>query len=458
MKSITGIPNQGAGVGHAFVDWGKAYYIAKLHQLKFLHSPFSGNNLRWEGVLGLGRFLPHYREEDFDLHVTPDDLSIEQFLLHDFAGARAVYVLDGNHGHGSILGPSSYESMGRYLRYSYLSSRRHRPFFNPFRPGKVHIALHIRRGNITQHQEFQSRILPHEHYSKALLTIYESATPDAFDVIVITNDQSDETKEFAAAHGARLMDLGSDVQDFHTLVSSDILIASNPGFSYLASIINLDSIKIVPSDFWHLWPTGSFLASELDTQAPKLFRQITNLISTTRPLGRTTQRNIWNRKPFAVLQPKKFRDLVIDNSSRQSELFSSPSKKSGFSDDSDQLFIAHSRRYLGAFVNGMSNQLQLESSEKDSYRVFKRPAAFIDLSSLYLDATLPSNLTYFLKQKFNETLISRTFIIPHFGQLTLSNLASAYFHTSISFLCIPPVLVYCNDIIVIKIFSTEGGL
>jgi len=454
VKYITGIPNRGAGIGHAFTDWGKALVLARKYNLQFLHSPFTGNNVRWESVLGLGRFFNPYRQEDFDLLITSEELSFEKFLEWDFGSARTVYVIDGHSDQRASNGVNSYDSIARFLRYSYLRARRNRPFFNPYHAFKIRVALHIRRGNIVEHQEFKSRVLPYEYFSNILSRIRDLAPPDSLDVLVVTNDRSEESIAFAKESGARILDLGSDIQDFDALVKSDILITSNSGFSFLASLINIHSIKIVTEDFWHRWPESSCFANSLDDQASWLSSQISDRVAlASRRLNRKIFRSPWSCQPFTVLESTKVRDLLIDNCSRHASIFShSNGKFSGLSRD-DSLFVALSRRYLGAFVNGVTQQIEFDAYDKRNYTVQKKSAAFIDLSALSIDKSLLASLVSFLKLEFNEMLMGRVILLPHSSRMLFNEFSAARFHSSISFVFIPQALVYCRDLIGIRPFS-----
>ena len=372
MKYITGIPNRSAGIGHAFTDWGKALVLARKYNLQFLHSPFTGNNVRWESVLGLGRFFNPYRQEDFDLLVTPEELSFEKFLEWDFGSARTVYIIDGHSDQQASNGVNSYDSIARFLRYSYLRARRNRPFFNPYHPFKVRVALHVRRGDIVEHKEFKSRVLPYEYFSNILSRIRDLAPDDSLDVLVVTNNRSEESIAFAKENGARILDLGSDILDFDALVNSDILVSSNSGFSYLASLVNLHSIKIVTDSFWHPWPESSYCANSLDDQASTLSSQISDLAILARhQSNRKALRSPWRCQPFAVLEPSKLRDLLIDNVSRHASIFWKAKDRLSTSSSGEYPSVALSSRYLEAFVNRLSRQIEFDSFDIANYDLQK---------------------------------------------------------------------------------------
>jgi hypothetical protein len=290
--------------------------------------------------------------------------------------------------------------------------------------------------------------LPYEYFSNILSRIRDLAPGDSLDVLVVTNDRSEESIAFAKENGARILDLGSDILDFDALVNSDILVSSNSGFSYLASLVNLHSIKIVTDSFWHPWPESSYCANSLDDQASTLSSQISDLATLARhQSNRKVLRSPWRCEPFAVLEASKLRDLLIDNVSRHASIISKVNGRFSASSSGEYPFVALSRRYLGAFVNGLSQQIEFDSCDKASYVLQKDPAGFIDLSALTIDISSLASIAFALKLEFNEMLMGRVILIPCSCQILFSELSSAGFHASISFRLIPPELLFCNDII-----------
>lgn len=456
MKYITGIPNSGAGIGHAFTDWAKALIIAKEYNLKFLHSPFRGNNLRWESMLGLSRIFTTFSEADYDLVLNQSDLSLDEYLSLNLKSLRSVYILDGNTPESNSKRFYSYESVARCIRYAYLLSRRNRPFFSPYHNSKLRIALHIRRGNITEYQEFKDRVLPYEYYENILDKLYKLAPRDSLDVLLITNDQTRDAEKFSKDHGARMISLGVDLQDFDVLANANIMITSNSGFSYLASLINIHSIKIVSNDFWHTWPKDSYYSSCLSSHD-----SLTQILSrVTRPTlpapSRAIQRfrcTSWDQSiiPSAILTSSVLRDSLIDNSSTHASIFSVVKGRFVVSSSGESPMVAMTRRFLGAFVDVRSREVQLHM-DIDDYLVIKdRPVAFIDFSSLKLNNTMIDSLIACLKTRFNEMLMGRTIMLPFLSDISIGDLSKARFHSSIKIMSLPPLSVYCSDIIAIKL-------
>ena len=149
------------------------------------------------------------------------------------------------------------------------------------------------------------------------------------------------------------------------------------------------------------------------------------------------------------------RDLLIDNVSRHASIISKVNGRFSPSSSGEYPFVVLSRRYLGAFVNGLSQQIEFDSYDKASYDLQKDPAGFIDLSALTIDISSLASIAFALKFEFNEMLMGRVILIPCSCQTLFSELSSAGFHASISFRLISPELLFCNDIIGIKLLPLK---
>lgn len=446
VKYITGIPNRGAGIGHAFVDWAKAFTIAQKFNVKFLYSPFNGNNARWDSILGLGFGQQKLSQTPIDIQLRAQDIRLSEFLSISHDKSDYLYLIDGNEENPGIDWPESYDSLSRFLRSSYLRSRRIRPLHNPFHSNKLRVAVHIRRGNITQYSEFENRVLPIDYYASILKELSSICGPDMLDIIIVSNSEPGELASLVNGFGARYYDFNNDIQDLHTLTASDILVTSCSGFSYLAALINYKAIKVVPGEFWHSWPRDAYPASAIEKKECDLSSRLEQLIKLNRDcrVGMRKRRPIIDSKSNNILSTRDFRDFRLDNTALSSKLY-----RRQLHLDKDSHYIVRTKKYLGAFINAETCTVEFGPEQCAGFELLEKPSIFVDLSHLSLtgDDEL-TDICAFLKKYYNEAFMGRFFVIPHHSCLEARHFLNAGFHNSISCFETTAKLLYSPDLLV----------
>lgn len=457
MKYITGIPNRGAGIGHAFVDWARAFSLAKNHSTSFLYSPFSGCNEHWDTILGLGFGYAKYNESDFDLLLSPEDCSFQEYVNDaHLSSYESIYVIDGNLCYPKLVSSPSYDDLSRFLRSRYLLARRRRPIFSAFKPDYIKVAVHIRRGNITEYEQFASRVIPNDYYLNVLTRLLELCSPSVIDIVVVSNAIDADLFDALSRLNARFVNTRSDIHDFHVLASSDILVTSVSGFSYLATLINLKAMKIVPEGFWHEWPDGSFTMNQLDTPQFHASLQILKSKAITRKHTFSGNRGLprWDH-PSIRLSGESLRSRLIDNAAMKICTVKADGADNG------EIFRADilTRKFLGAIIDCGSLELSLARQLPGFDHILKDPCAYIDYSLVDISAhNLRAVLMRYMARHLCEALIGRKIILPSSSCINIGDILSSGFHPTTSCLSIHSGLIFCSDLIAIKIKPSLSSL
>jgi hypothetical protein len=129
-------------------------------------------------------------------------------------------------------------------------------------PPKQHaftIAVHIRRGDVTPcrplplwaifSQSKNTRYLPNSHYMELIDRYIETSQHPSPHVIIYSESQSFETFDVFRDRGFEVV-LDGDVTDaWKGMISSDVLIMSRSGFSYVPAALTKGIVVYTP--FWH---------------------------------------------------------------------------------------------------------------------------------------------------------------------------------------------------------------
>jgi hypothetical protein len=455
-KFIAGIPNRGAGIGHAFTDWARAFWTAQSYDLDFLYSPFTRCNSHWETILGLGASYPRFNEKDLDICFYASQHTLEYFLSCNIPNARAAYVIDGNHSKCYAKSPKEYDSLSRYVRKQYLLSRRVRPLPPVFNPCKIGVAVHIRRGDIIEHENLRSRAQSYEHFSQILNLLCETFSADSLDVVILTNQITKGVRTLAESFGAKTVDYRNDIQDFHALVTSDIILASNSGFSYLATLINRESLKIVPDKFWHQWPPGSIVFDGSEIATSLLLQKCATWTKKTcklPALNLTLKKQIWNNYPSIIASNNtEFRDINHDNVSTRIRLFPRTVEKEAPGSSLEPPIFVKSRKLYGCVINTVTQSIELATNIGSITEIISEPSAFIQFSNLSnQDELFYKLICRFIKTEFNEAIMGRTMLIPSSFSALDAELRGLDFHKTISFKTIESSLAYCSNLIALQV-------
>jgi hypothetical protein len=369
--------------------------------------------------------------------------------------ARLAYVVDGNHSKCLLESPHGYNSLSRYVRKQYLLSRRIRPLPPAFNPEKIAVAVHIRRGNILQQEQLRSRAQSSEHFLHILTLLQEVFPSNSLDILILTNENTSDICALANRVNARIANSKNDIQDFHSLATSDIILTSNSGFSYLATLINRSSLKIVPSNFWHEWPQDSIVFDGSDN-AISLLREKSQTWELkhcmTKILRSTLRKNIWDIRP-AVVAPlnSDFRDKNYDNIATSIKMLKTPADSISSTRGMRPVSV-QSRKLYGCVINAKDRRIELSTNLRDVNQVISLPSAFLEFSCYqYEDLLMYKTIGALLKVEFHESLMGRLILVPPDFPISLSDFLSFNFHESISIESLSTDFVYCDNLIALRV-------
>lgn len=128
-----------------------------------------------------------------------------------------------------------------------------RSLSSDFEPQRVDVAIHIRRGDVVSHQQW-NRFTPNAHYLETIRRMREvlGDRPHRFHVFSQSHPRPsllDEDFQPFVDLGC-CMHLDADVfETMHHLVTADVLVTSKSSFSYLPAVLSRGIVLYEP--FWH---------------------------------------------------------------------------------------------------------------------------------------------------------------------------------------------------------------
>ena len=285
--------------------------------------------------------------------------------------------------------------------------------------------------------------------------LHESLPADSLDIVIVTNECTEDIGALAGKFNARAIDCSNDLQDLHSLAICDIMLTSNSGFSYLATLINRNALKIVPDNFWHHWPLGSVVFDGSDIAASTLLQKFARWEEGNyRPsaLRSFKSERIWYLTPSMVAASnREFRDANYVN-------IASPIKMLPLALQNEAAsrigFPAHiqSRKLYGCVVNTVSQLIELEANLGNITEIISEPSVFIQFrTSRSYGEQFYKSAALFLKAEFNEAIMGRTILVPPEYPITCSEFLALGFHQSISVTSLVSPLVYCSDLIALHV-------
>ncbi len=168
-------------------------------------------------------------------------------------------------------GDYEYASTRTWLQSSYDQARQTDPIALFYQPGFLHIAVHIRRGDLLpgrQYADMASRMLPDRWYIEILnlimTQIHQPLTIHIFSEGKNGVYQSETGEPFSWTHyfaqsGCLVLEHidAPFLKTFHHLLRADYLIGSKSGMTHLAAMLG-NSVKLVPS-MWHSYRGADYL-------------------------------------------------------------------------------------------------------------------------------------------------------------------------------------------------------
>lgn len=239
------------GIGHQFHNWLTGYLLANRYDLTFVHSPFCGGKTwfqtdtplkKWEEFLGFGRgfitesqlppnikriALPHVSWDEVSWHTVTCDHSAWRDTIEQHRDEDVLFECSRDQFIG--LGWKYFNT--EKLRENYWYTRSLWPIASKFDNNKINVAIHIRRGDVTEQGRYKVRWVAdcvyqnvidqvRVVYPNALFHIYSDGTQHDLRAF-ISNDVMVHSRE-------------NVFETFHRMVSTDILMPGQSAFSVLA--------------------------------------------------------------------------------------------------------------------------------------------------------------------------------------------------------------------------------
>jgi hypothetical protein len=254
MKKITFIPNRGGRFGHQFTEWLTAYVYCKANKYEFYHHPFIGNSKNLDYFLNLS-----FNEKLFENYkgkvLTINDMNFEEYLSSD--NEEDLYVYDFFNSNKWNLNISNDMLIDDKIR-DILRNK----YFNKHQKNNNNvISVHIRRDDVTENSKiWSSRYMGINYFVNVLNELYDNYP--TYEVKIFS---SNIDHNFYDIKNIKYKNLSFHINEsiestIHEMINSKILITSNSGISFIASIISdKNNIKICSNNFWHKWPNESVL-------------------------------------------------------------------------------------------------------------------------------------------------------------------------------------------------------
>lgn len=262
-RFMVAIPNQDAGIGHQLGNWIAGLLYADRHRLTYAPHPL--NPPDWDRFLGLSEYSARYRDVTGDRRIRhvqlpfvrgPDDVIGLEIMW------RIVTGLDSEDGVAFYLerdqSVHDQTTAAGTLRARYAAARAGSPIASVFDDGRVGVAVHVRRGDVSMMRlrdsgNWRQRWLKDEYFVSVVKGLAGKFGSDALDVHVFSQGDPSQFSAFESLPNAHLH-LDEDVfWTFHQLVEADILVMSPSSFSYVAGIISTGA-KVARFPWWHHLP------------------------------------------------------------------------------------------------------------------------------------------------------------------------------------------------------------
>lgn len=240
------------GVGHQFQNWLTGYLLSSRYKLQFVHSPFCGDIIEsqidvpvrmWEKFLGFGKgfirenqlpqdikriALPKIDWNESSWDKVTCDHPVWSDIIRNTIDDNVLFECAKDQFVG--LGWEYFDS--ERLRANYDYARKESPMTTYFDYGKLNVAIHIRRGDVTENGEYKVRWVGNNVYKNVMNQIRSQFENVAFHIY------SDGTRENLSDldHEDTVLHLKTNIfETFHQMVSSDMLMPGQSAFSVLAA-------------------------------------------------------------------------------------------------------------------------------------------------------------------------------------------------------------------------------
>ena len=247
--------------GHKFHNWITGLYLSKLLGMEYVYSPFTQDAERYEQFLNL-----HTGWKPYQAGMPIVQLTEQLDFCHDPSTPHLVYS-DTVHKLRSVvtampdntvlrLPPNPLPGLLTQFRPFVVNELRNAYWAIPressrwWDPNRVNIAIHIRRGDITN-QRNPDRWLDLIYYEGVVELLFKDY-PQAS--IVVFSEGDPHQFESLERMGAKVVLGGADLPAFHHMALADVLVTGQSSWSIMASYFNRGAIRITPlKNFMYNW-------------------------------------------------------------------------------------------------------------------------------------------------------------------------------------------------------------
>ena len=258
-----------AGIGDQIVtSWSETYMLARRYGLTFVHHAFVRSphdpETDWESFLGfgIGEFgAKHVLQNEAlkTVWLPPISLSnqwniklLGKIINRVYRRENILFRLPTNIYFNACVDQT--KILPAVYSVKYEAARRKMPFNLGFDSGRLHVSVHVRRGDlntlkVTNKEQWKWRWISDAYYLNALHDLLPLLKAP-FQIHVYSDGSEAELDAFSDISDCILHLSGDPRQAFHGLVSADILISSSSAFALCAGKISR-GVKLIGRDFDH---------------------------------------------------------------------------------------------------------------------------------------------------------------------------------------------------------------
>lgn len=257
-----------AGIGDQIVTcWSETYMLARRHGLTFAHHRFDRGyhspETDWESFLGFGsgeaqaaellrdRSLKRVFLPPLSLTSPENHLILSRLISRVYSQDNIVFHL----GTGVYLSSDIEQSevMPAVYATKYWAARRLRPERVFFEQGFLHVAVHVRRGDLARLRDnigdqWHRRWIDLSYYTNLLGDLMDALSTQRPQVHIFSDGTAGELADLAALPNARLHLDQDPRHSFHGMVMADVLVVSTSAFGICAGKI-CEGIKLAGKNF-----------------------------------------------------------------------------------------------------------------------------------------------------------------------------------------------------------------
>ena len=257
---MTERPAYMAGFGHGLGAWRAGLMNAKRFGISYAYTPMV--NRDWEEALGLGESFPDAKEllrqgykkillPYYDMN-DPVSRNLVRSILDSYRGEKVVFY--NEYEQWTAAGDDiEGDKIVRKLFWESGTRKKDRLIYQP---GKLNIALHIRRGDVSSRlsggdTSMKKRWLELSYYSSLMKQFLETVTkPEDLRFYVFSEGEEKDFEELkqVSSNITFCLDMSAE-RSFVHLCYADLLVTAPSSFSIVAGAIQ-KGIKIVPERDW----------------------------------------------------------------------------------------------------------------------------------------------------------------------------------------------------------------